>query len=124
MLTGAGAVGVVLVVCAAARLARLEVTGNSMRPTLEPGDRLVVRRRGRVRPGDLVVVPDPREPARLIVKRAVAVSPAAVTLRGDNPSASTDSLAFGPVAPETVRGRVVYRYHPPHRRGRMGRLVP
>lgn len=103
---------------------RLEVVGASMRPTLEPGDRLIALPARRVRPGDLVVVPDPREPSRLVVKRAVAVSAGGVTVQGDNPLASTDSRVFGPVRPASVRGRVVYRYLPAARRSRIGRLVP
>lgn len=95
-----------------------------MAPTLDPGDRLLVLRTRRLQPGDVAVVPDPRVPARLVVKRVVDASAGGVTLRGDNPEASTDSRTFGPVAMTTVRGRAVYRYHPPGRRGRIGRLLP
>jgi len=95
-----------------------------MAPTLGPGDRLLVVRTRRPRPGDVAVVPDPREPSRLVVKRVVATSAAGVTLEGDNPAASTDSRTFGPAPWQSVRGRAVYRYHPPSRRGRIGRLVP
>lgn len=106
------------------RVRRLEVTGHSMRPTLEEGDRLLVVRDGRARPGDLVVVPDPRDPGRLVVKRVVVASAAGLTVRGDNPRASTDSREFGAVPKAGVRGRVVYRYAPPARRGRVDSLVP
>ena len=94
-----------------------------MTPTFEPGDRLLVLRVP-VRVGDVAVAPDPREPARSLVKRVVALDDGAAVLRGDNPDASTDSRAFGQIPVETVRGRVVYRYFPPSRRGRIGRLVP
>ena len=109
---------------ALARLHRLEVTGQSMRPTLEPGDRLLLLRTQRVRAGDLVVVPDPREPTRMVVKRVVVASTGGLTVRGDNAAASTDSRQFGVVPRTSVRGRVVYRYFPDSRRGRIGRLVP
>ena len=95
-----------------------------MEPTLEPGDRLLLLRTRRVRAGDLVVVPDPRDPARMVVKRLVVASPGGLTVRGDNAAASTDSRQFGVVARRAVRGRVVYRYFPEARRGRIGRLVP
>ena len=95
-----------------------------MAPTLDAGDRLLVVRTRRSRPGDVAVVPDPRRSDRLVVKRVVDASASGVTLRGDNPEASTDSRTFGPVPPATVRGRAVYRYHPAHRRGTIGRLVP
>ncbi len=109
---------------AVGRVRRLEVVGLSMWPTLHEGDRLLLVRTRRARPGDLVVVPDPRSAARLMVKRVAGADGAGLILRGDNPAASTDSREFGPVPAGSVRGRVVYRYHPPTRRGRAGRLVP
>ncbi|MEA2704918.1 MAG: hypothetical protein QOD63_2863 [Actinomycetota bacterium] len=93
-----------------------------MLPTLEPGDRLLVLRGPRARPGDLVTVPDPRDTSRTLVKRVASVAGGAVVVVGDNPGRSTDSRAFGTVPAASVRGRVVYRYHPDHRRGRAGVL--
>lgn len=98
---------------------RLVVEGRSMTPTLLPGDRLLVVPAPRPRVGDLVVVPDPRHDPRLLVKRVVAIRSGTVELRGDNPDASTDSRDFGGVPMGMVRGRVVRRYAPPHRRGRV-----
>ena len=92
-----------------------------MLPALEPGDRLVVLWVGRPRPGDLVALHDPREPARLVVKRVTAVGPEGVSVLGDNPGASTDSRTYGPVPRRLVRGRAVYRYWPAPRRGRLPR---
>jgi signal peptidase I len=54
-------------------LRRVEVEGDSMRPTLLAGDRLLVLRRRRARPGHLVVLADPRQESRLLVKRVAAV---------------------------------------------------
>jgi nickel-type superoxide dismutase maturation protease len=99
------------------RPTRLEVVGDSMLPTLLPGDRLLVVAR-RPRRGDLVAVPDPREHSRLLIKRVVDVSAAGgVVVRGDNPAASTDSRDFGPVPASSVAGVAVYRYGPPARVG-------
>ncbi len=114
-----GAVGAFL----ARRIGRVEVDGDSMLPTLLPGDRLFVVRGRRARPGDLVTVADPRSPRRVVVKRVTEVGgrsrgDATAVLRGDNPGASTDSRTFGPVPLRSIRGRVVYRYFPEHRRGR------
>lgn len=92
-----------------------------MQPALEPGDRLVLWRGGRVRRGDVVAVPDPRRPDRTVVKRVALTSPTGLTLLGDNPDASTDSRAFGTVARGTVKGRLVYCYHPVERRGWLAR---
>ncbi len=100
---------------------RVKVAGDSMRPTFEPGDRLLVGPLLRIRPGQIVAVADPREPRRLLVKRVQAVSAdgSLVDVRGDNPSSSTDSRVFGPVARSTVVGRVLYRYAP---RARVSRI--
>jgi signal peptidase I len=51
----------------------VRIPSDSMAPTLEPGDHVVLDHRGRaVSRGDLVVVPDPQD-GTLIVKRVVAV---------------------------------------------------
>jgi nickel-type superoxide dismutase maturation protease len=101
------------------RLRRVEVVGESMRPTLEPGDRLLLLRTGRARPGQLVAIADPRQSGRTVIKRVASVTAAGVTVLGDNPSASTDSRTFGRIAPDAIRGRALYRYFPPERRARL-----
>ena len=97
-------------------LRRILVEGDSMRPTLEPGDRVVCVRARRVSTGDLVAVHDPRD-GRLLVKRVATVDP--LTVVGDNAEASTDSRAFGTLDADHVVGKVVYRYLPEGRRGRL-----
>ncbi len=103
---------------------RVEVSGPSMRPTLEPGDRLLVVRTARPLRGELAVVADPRDPARSLVKRVAESRPGSVTLVGDNPASSTDSREFGPVPVGAVRGRVLYRYAPGSRTGWLGGISP
>ena len=100
-----------------ARFRRVQVEGTSMMPALAHGDRLVVIRAGRPAAGDLVALHDPAEPARLLVKRVVAVLPAGLDVRGDNQVASRDSRTFGLVAPSRLVGKAVYRYFPPARAG-------
>ena len=104
---------------------RVEVVGNSMTPSLQPGDRLVVMgppwwRPPWPPPGTVVAVRDPRIPQRLLIKRVVAVDRGAGTFEvtGDNPAASTDSRTFGPVPRSLLVGRAVYRYSPSGRSGR------
>lgn len=96
-----------------------------MRPTLEPGDWLLVDPSAfEARPptvGELVLVPDPRAPSRLLVKRVAAVHAGGgeLELAGDAPLASSDSRAFGTVEASRVEGRPWFRYWPPRRIGRV-----
>lgn len=96
-----------------APFATAAVVGDSMAPTYRAGDWVLVRRTRRVRPGDVIAAPDPRDPRRLLVKRIAATRPGGWHVEGDNAQASTDSREFGPVAPDTVIGKVVARYHRP-----------
>ncbi|MGD0055422.1 MAG: S26 family signal peptidase [Acidimicrobiales bacterium] len=87
---------------------RIEVENSSMVPTYVPGERLsVVRPWRRVRPGDVVVVRDPRDPSRWLLKRCVSRDGRLLELRGDNPGGSTDSRHFGPVSARAVKWIVV-----------------
>lgn len=88
------------------------VAGDSMRPTLAPGDWLVVRRGARVRPGDIVVARRPDRRGLRLVKRAVKRTDDGWWLEGDNPRASHDSRLFGAVPDALVEGRAVARYWP------------
>ncbi len=105
-----------------ARRQRVRVEDESMRPTLEPGDRLMVDtgayhdRAPRV--GEIVVVVDPDATARWLVKRVHAVDPesGSVDVRGDATEVARDSRRFGPVAPLAIVGRVYRLYFPPARR--------
>jgi nickel-type superoxide dismutase maturation protease len=103
---------------------RVEVAGTSMAPALLPGDRLLVVRwppplARWPAAGEVVAVRDPRHHARVLVKRVGSVDRdgGTVEVLGDDPSASTDSRAFGPVPRSLVVGRAVYRYAPPGRVG-------
>jgi nickel-type superoxide dismutase maturation protease len=103
-------------------LTRIEVAGTSMAPTLLPGDRLIALRTRRVRGDDLVVVRDPRDPGRQVVKRLTEITAGGrLVVHGDNACASTDSRAYGPLAPHLLVGRVIYRYAPPERASRLTR---
>ncbi len=85
-------------------LQRITVVGSSMAPTYHDGDRLTAVRRWRpVRVGDVVVVADPRDPTRPLLKRCVAREGRRLDLRGDNAAASTDSRDFGLVEARGVR---------------------
>ena len=101
-------------------LFRVAVAGRSMEPTFKDGDWLLVRQLRRPpRPGEVVVATDPREPARLLVKRVRAVAGDRVTVQGDHadPAESTDSRQFGPIPGAAIVGRPLLRYAPLHRFG-------
>lgn len=101
----------------------VEVVGDSMAPTLLPGDyllaeRLTYRRRA-PRHGEIVLVADPRDASRALIKRVASVGADGVELRGDDPRRSTDSRTFGRVPVTSIRWRAVARHWPPHRIGRL-----
>jgi nickel-type superoxide dismutase maturation protease len=105
--------------------ARVAVEGRSMAPALEPGDWLLVDpdAYARVPPaaGELVLMADPREPGRLLVKRVAEVHDdgRALLVQGDAADESTDWRAFGPVETSAVEGRPWFRYRPLRRFGRV-----
>jgi len=96
---------------------RVLVEGDSMEPTLSPGDQVVAVRPGRLRVGDVVVV---RARGIEMVKRLAVLPGGSVAGRtlgqgehwvlGDRPGRSTDSRSFGPV--REITGVVRYRYLP------------
>jgi signal peptidase I len=115
------------------------VLGPSMEPTLEDGDRVLVdlwtlsRRPPNL--GEVVVFTGPSDED--LVKRIarepypgqdpfpppvlVAKSPLELTfgVLGDNPDSSRDSREFGRVPQHRIRGRVIWRYWPLSRAGRI-----
>ncbi len=104
--------------------ARVAVDGDSMQPTLAPGDWLLADpeayRQAAPAVGELVLVPDPRASSRLLVKRVGAVYEGGeLWLKGDAGDASTDSDAFGSVSSANVVGQPWFRYWPPRRVGRV-----
>jgi Predicted transcriptional regulator len=130
MLPAIGLLGVLAGV-AARRFRRIEVTGESMAPTLEPGDRVVVVRGWRPRTGDIVACLDPRDPNRTMVKRVASEPGGCLRIEGgpalsagqgyivlgDNSDASTDSRHFGAIDNKSFIGRLIFRYSPEGRRG-------
>ena len=96
-----------------------------MSPTLEPGDWLLADPDAYADSapavGDLVLVPDPREPSRLLVKRVAEIHDGGRELfvAADSPDQSTDSRTFGAVEATSVEGRPWYRYWPLRRLGRV-----
>ncbi|MFF9767396.1 nickel-type superoxide dismutase maturation protease [Streptomyces sp. NPDC053086] len=89
-----------------------EVTGASMTPTLLHGDQLLVRYRGVIRPGDVVVLRHPFQQDLLVVKRAVERRDGGWWVLGDNPYAGGDSTDYGVVPEELILGKAWFRLRP------------
>src|SRR5690349_5550698 len=71
------------------------VHGPWMAPTLRHGDVLLVSRRSRVRPGDVVVARFRTRPDLLVVKRVARAERDGWWLVGDNTYVADDSRAYG-----------------------------
>jgi signal peptidase I len=91
------------------------VANRSMRPTLEPGDRLLLSYRRRPRPGDLVVA---RLPGAVVAvkraaeRRATALGEPGWWLLSDNADEGSDSRQYGAVPEADVLAVVVMRIWP------------
>ncbi len=95
-----------------------------MAPGLLPGDWLLVEpasvSSSPPSAGQLVVVPDPRQSVRLLVKRVGTVrDDGQLWLVGDSANDSIDSRTFGAVDVAAVVGRPWFRYWPPVRISRV-----
>lgn len=86
------------------------VRGDSMRPTLVPGDRLLVRYEVGPRPGDVVVARF--ADGTVVVKRAVERRRTGWWLLGDAAPVGVDSRHRGPVPEERILGVVIARLWP------------
>ena len=93
-----------------------------MQPTLEPGDRVLVRRLSLNQPlrlGSVVVTWHPQRSKLRLIKRLNKLDQNGLWLLGDNPADSTDSRQLGPVATNLLIGEVVGRL--PRRGSKQGR---
>jgi nickel-type superoxide dismutase maturation protease len=103
-------------------LRRFVVEDTSMRPALQPGDRLFVFQwpRPKFNQGDLIVLKEPDRQLTFAIKRVASLAPNGdVIVHADNPNVSRDSREFGPVPRRLIVGRVIFRYLPGERRGRL-----
>ena len=97
-----------LALWAAGRRKMFRVTGHSMAPTLNDGDRVFVRRGVSLpSPGDVVVARHPTEPTTLLIKRVRSVTDTTFAVGSDDPTAGTDSRHFGSLSQEHLVGSVV-----------------
>jgi nickel-type superoxide dismutase maturation protease len=101
---------------------RVTVRGQSMLPTLVPGERVAFDRLayllGPPEPGDIVLARHAARPGVLFIKRVAALPGAGspdggYILLGDNQESSTDSRALGPFRRADILGRAWFVYWPP-----------
>jgi phage repressor protein C with HTH and peptisase S24 domain len=96
------------------------VVGDSMRPTLRPGDRLLLSYRRSVRVGDVVVA---RLPGGVVATKRAArrqtteLGEPGWWLVSDNPDQGSDSRQYGAIAAADVVAVVLRRIWPLVRRG-------
>jgi signal peptidase I len=101
-------------------VSRYIVDGPSMEPAYRNGDRLLVNRLAYIRhapsTGDVVVLRDPRDRSRLLLKRVApppdgtALQPNTLYVLGDNAAESRDSREFGAVPRSLIVGRAWRKY--------------
>ena len=83
-----------------------------MQPTLQPGDRVLVRRlnsSSTLRLGSVLVTWHPQRSDIRLIKRLNRIEPNGLWLLGDNQAESTDSRQLGTVATSLLIGEVVAR---------------
>jgi hypothetical protein len=102
--------------CKPCRLGLAVVSGISMRPTLLPGDVLLVAWGAQPAVGKLVIIRSPDRPPA--VKRVTFEVPEGWWVERDNPLTGADSWAFGAVPTADVMGVVACRLWPVIRRVR------
>lgn len=89
---------------------RYRVEGDSMAPTLLPGEQVSVDERAGISVGDIVVARHPFKRGITMIKRIRKIDEdGRVFLISDNLEGSSDSRSFGAVSKESIIGTVVAR---------------
>ena len=87
---------------------RYRIEGDSMAPTLMPGDQVSVDRKAEIAAGDIVVARHPFKKNVTMIKRVREVEENGLYfLISDNSEGSTDSRSFGSVSKKLIMGKVV-----------------
>ncbi len=86
------------------------VTGLSMAPTLRPGDVVGIEPLAErlPHPGEIVVIRDPQEPERTLIKRTRSRGDDTFAVGSDDPSEARDSRHFGSLRRDDLVGRATW----------------
>lgn len=79
-----------------------------MEPSFSDGDFVFIGRWHSWKEQDVVVVRDPRDKNRMLLKRIASCGADSYIVYGDNEEMSTDSRSFGPVSKGAVIGKVLF----------------
>ena len=86
------------------------VADNSMLPTLEDGDAVLINPRAKFETGDVVLANHPLKQSIKMLRRIEEISAdGKFHLTGDNREESSDSHTFGSVSVDHILGKVVCR---------------
>ena len=89
---------------------RFLVDGESMSPTLLPGESLLVQddfyKYHPLQVGDIILLQHPTQSDLIMVKRIHQIKDTEILVLGDNPSKSTDSRDFGFIKNSNILGKV------------------
>ncbi len=87
---------------------RYRVEGDSMTPSLMPGDQVLIDGNAEIAAGDIVVARHPFKKNLEMIKRVSEIdADEKYFLISDNPAGSSDSRSFGPVPRGGIIGKVV-----------------
>ena len=91
-------------------MVKVVIHGDSMLPTLKPGDIIKFSAVENLKEGDVVLVSHPLRKNMKIVKRIKSIDDDRFFLEGDNPDplASDDSHNFGAVTFDSIIGKMEY----------------
>ena len=87
-----------------------EVEGDSMSPTLENGDLVLVNFQTEFKVGDIILANHPFDKGEKLIKRIWKISPEGkYFLVGNNLAKSTDSRHFGELSAKDILGKIEAR---------------
>src|SRR4051812_24626569 len=88
----------------------VRVSGDSMKPTLDDGDVVLIASGTDTNVGDVVLAQHPFKQSLMMLKRVAGIDEnGRFELRGDNPGESSDSRTFGSLPIENIKGKAVCR---------------